>query len=645
MTKLLTVVTLISASLLVLLAGIFTSTTEKYFPNNADSTLLLSLDNSPIERQDLFELLDRWEAESGSQLYLRAPADENRNGLLLYEIGASDSTPRELRQFLPWQQAEILPQSAVGDRNLASSYVAVGANASDRDSLTESIALIGGETRWTLLDHRLIAIQSVIDSGAALALVTSGVMFITCILMWVLSRARKHDLQFLAGASNREIISEDVRVLLRSGVLPIAGVFCVSVACVLLVSGTRFVATFMSALLLGVAGLLVVAAVTWGLALSLSWPIRKALAARELPGGGFGGPSEVLRLVALGITALSLPFLVSGLLGTRESANQAEEWSRLDGWVSVRAGSIDQDLEAPLRNATSQLAANDDIALSRALQLNQGAGTSTDTPPGLSIIITDRRFIELMGAGPIDGSDWEMIEKAELTTTASELLSASIPLWVDDPAGLDAPGLHLLRWQGDEPFPAIEALTGEMSFNDEPVVLVADDASSFTGDMLLAALSSGNLLFSSTDSVREAFENNDAAGVILSVDRAADAGLLRAQLLNQTLWLRWVSLGLVVGALALSTSIGAEVWARRLSRRIFVLRTAGFSWSWIARRRLLWEFASAAVMTAMGGWFLLQLQLSPWWVLLLPPIYVPVSAYLHTAALKRRFNSIVVRTA
>ena len=645
MTKLLTAVTLISASLIVLLAGIYVSMTDRYFPMGVDATVRLSLEESPASREQILHGLTQWSRDSGVELYLQAPADENSDASLFYGIGsASPESTQELRTFLPWQQRQVLPESALRDRNLASSYIPVGADESDRASLTRQIQDLGGEAWWTYFDWRQMLVQSLVESGAALALVTSGVLMVTSVLMWVLSRARRHDLQFLAGASTPSILAEDAEVLLRRVMAPIVALLAASSATVLLVSGAQFARAFLLPLVVGALLLLAIVLVTWGMANALSWPYRQALARRDLPGAGFGLPSEVLRLLALAVTALTLPFLVSGLLSSQQAADQAQEWSRLDNWVSVRTLSVSEDLESPTREAAIDLSGKGQMVFSKALKLHTGPDEPDENASALSLVIADQPFLDLMGMGRIDGPNWSEATISDLPEESAELLTDSLPLWLEDSAGLQAPGVHLLRWQGQDPLAAIDGATGEMDFYPTPLVLMVEDAGqSLTGNLILSSMSTGNVIFGNADAVRQSFARHGATDVILSVDRAADMGMLRAQLLNQTIWLRWISLALVLASLALSTGVGAEVWARRISRRIFVLRTAGYSWGWIARRRLFWESTSAALMTILGALFLLQLEISPWWILLLPLIYLPLSARLHCRALQRRFNTLISR--
>ncbi|QCY48659.1 hypothetical protein GcLGCM259_2953 [Glutamicibacter creatinolyticus] len=645
MTKLVTAASLIAASLLALLAAIFVNTADRYFPLGSDATVLISLEDSPAPRTQVLQELTEWSARTEVSLFLQAPADEDPNARTFYTIGpdSSDGVTGQ-KPFLPWQHTEFLSASELGDHNLAASYVPVGANMAERQSFTDVVESLGGQAWWTAFDWRHMLLQSLVESGAALALLTSGVLLVTSVLMWVLSRARRHDLQFLAGESTTEILKEDASVLVRWVVVPIALLSVISIFAVFVVSGLQYASRFMVPLLIGQMLLIFLALLTWAFAVALSWPTRQAIARRELPGAGFGLPSEALRLLSVAITALALPFLVAGLIGTQHAADQAQEWSHLDGWVSIRSLSAAEELEEPTREAAIDLSSKEQLAFSKALNVYSGPNEPGAGEPTLSLIVTDQAFLELMGIGPVGGPDWIPARETELSAEAAEIMRDSLPLWLADSAGLDAPDVHFVRWQGSKPLAAIDGATGELEFYRDPVVLVVENAGeALTGNLLLSSISTGNVIFGNTDAVRQAFDRHGAGDVILSVDRAADAGMLRAQLLNQTMWLRWLSLGLVLAALALSTAVGAEVWAGRLSRRIFVLRTTGYSWAWIARRRLLWECVSAAFISVFGVLFLVQLGLSPWWVLLLPMLYLPLSMQLHVRALRRRFTSLISR--
>ncbi|MFJ2353566.1 hypothetical protein [Glutamicibacter sp. NPDC087673] len=646
MKKLLTASSLIAAAILVLLAGIFINISDRYFPLGAGSTVLVSLEDSTASRAEVLQSLTEWSDGTAVPLYLQAPADEDPTARVLYSLGSTSPEERLApTSFLPWHHMEILSAADLGSHSLEASYVPADASAEQRASFTKVIESLGGQAWWTNYDWRQMLMQSLAESGAALALLTSGVLVVTSVLMWGLSRARLHDLEFLAGKSNVEIIRGDLGVLIRRVALPIGLLASVAGVTVLILSGLQYAVEFMSTLAVALLILLSFILIIWALVVALSWPTRQAIARREFPGAGFGAPSEMLRLLSVGITALTLPFLVSGLIGAQQAADQAQEWSRLDGWVSIRASSADGELEDPVKEAARAMSSREQLAFSKAISLYSGPAGSDSSDPTLSVIITDMTFLKLMGIESLNGADWNPAHEADLPQDAAQVMKDSLPLWLADSDGLKASGVHFMRWQGEKPFAAISGVTGEMEFESTPTVIVVDNAGeSLTGNLLLSSASTGNLLFSNADAVRQSFDANGASDVILSVDRAADSGLLRAQLLNQTLWLRWLSLGLVLSALALTIAVGAQVWAHRLSRRIFVQRTAGFSWAWIARWRIIWESISAIFISALSVLFLKQLELSPWWALLLPLTYLPMSVYLHSRALRHRFTSLISRS-
>lgn len=183
-------------------------------------------------------------------------------------------------------------------------------------------------------------------------------------------------------------------------------------------------------------------------------------------------------------------------------------------------------------------------------------------------------------------------------------------------------------------------------FRNPLIVLVDDPTATFSDGTIGALLSSGNLAFSDAAWVRDYLAGNPLGEVVLSVDRIADAGLYNSQLQNQSAGMKTLSFTLVLLALTMSTAVSALAYAIYKGRRMFVQRTAGWSWPKSLAGRFVWEGTLAGVIAvAMFAALGAAENDDVWWVLASVPLYAVASTALHIAAARGIFTQLLARRA
>ncbi|MFZ4893900.1 hypothetical protein ACL9RL_05580 [Plantibacter sp. Mn2098] len=504
----------------------------------------------------------------------------------------------------------------------------------------------------------------------------------TCLLLlvgltvsWYVLRARARSVKVSCGAPTWRIVVEDYVSLLRVS-LPPAGIALLSAFAVLCLTGrVSFVLEFAQLILGFIEGMFAAMLLTALVISACTWPAVDGIASRRPPERHFRVISEALKAAALIIIALSLPAIGAGIASATQLSEQGARWAALDGQVSirVRAG---HPLNVPIGGnpAGSAPAADPLDRMDPLVAAAQAAGKLTFS---YSERAEDDAFVTNEGAtgfGEFDGYAMvnpnylaavasligltptaerplgdlaEEIDVDQLPRTLSRYFLDSYPLWNRDGRTLDgfAERFTFYRYVGPTSFPGLHPGLSRMDDLRNPVIVVIDDPSStFTPQFLGSTLSSGNLIFSDADWVRDYLTHSPIGADILSIDRGSDSGLFSSQQAHQTAGVQAVSYALVVLALVASIAVSAWIHALARGRRTFVQRTAGWTWPRVLLARLGWEAALAVVVTGV----VLGLGLSGgnpdmWWVVVVIPLYLAISGLVHLHAVRRVFTARVAR--
>lgn len=404
----------------------------------------------------------------------------------------------------------------------------------------------------------------------------------------------------------------------------------------------RFLGTLcpMALVLVGtlLTGLVLVAAV--------AWPSIASIAARRPPASGYRGVSELLKYATVLLTALSLPPLATAGLTAAGVATHQAQWQLYGDRVVLRMSpSLD---EAAFQEAKSGIAAlvageesSGEAAFVYVLPPEVMAGLAV---PGFdAVVLTNDAYLDqiLVANGlllaPADPASAREVES---------FLAPERELWERTPGAVESATRQLTVPEGR----ALPALTGtglaQLELIDRPLILSVPTLSgAYDDDFIGSVVSSGNVMFSDPASVLNQVSARGLDDLVLSVDRAADSGLLQGQSAGQQAANRVLAIALIMASLAVSSAVAASIHALTHARRHFALRTGGRSWSHILRARLMKETAVATLLAAGAGATLHALgQEYAWTAVAAVLLYLAVSVPVHLAAVRRAFDLAVDRS-
>lgn len=653
------------AIFLTVLAGIYISISEEAFPHGSEFTASLDFSQIQIPKDEAITSLEALTDSSGLHLAkIVADPDDFFNSRSLYVFGKeAPDEPRELEWFKAGMHGELRSAESLGAASLSGTYVYSGPPAATIQ-LTQWLDSHGVKRLVSAKDGAAVLQQAVVTTGAWLTFLTCFVLLITLVISWYVLRARARSLKVLCGAPAGKVILEDLISLLRAVSIPAA----IGLGASLIVVAMQGKTSYLFQLALTSAGFigcaLAVAVICALLVSTMTWPSVKGIASRQPPERHFQRISEALKAATLVLVTITLPVVGASIADATNLSNQNAQWEVLKDNVSVRIATRSPEefekRQTEMHTLAEAAEKSDKLTFSYALEpanlIRQDETASVDLGGYDGVVLANPAYLEvispLIGTNPSSaaplGINGERLTESRLPVTLRDYLDRQFPIW--NRAGMNLNGLESLQfynYSGRNEFPALTPVAGKMAHFRNPLIIVVDDPPGTFNDGTTAAfLSSGNLTFSDAGWTRSYLSDAPLGNVVLSVDRISDAALFNSQLQNQSAGMKSLSVTLVLLALVMSTAVSALIYALSKSRRLFVQRTAGWTWLKALARRFAWE-GGLAVVLAATMFFALGAGTRPntWWSLAAVPLYATISIILHLTSARGVFARLLARTA
>lgn len=653
------------AVFLSVLAGIYISTSEEAFPHGSEFTASLDFSQIQLPKEQVISDLGSLADDSGLHLAkVVADPDDFYSSRSLYVFGReAPLAPQELDWFKPGMHGQLRSAEDIGTASLSGPYVYSGP-PSATTQLTQWIDSHGVKRVITAKSTSTVLQQALVTTGAWLTFLTCLVLLVTLVISWYVLRARARSLKVLCGAPARKIVLEDLISLLRVVAIPALVGLIAALGAAAVQGNASYLLPLALTSAVFIAYALAATMVCALLVSAMTWPSVKGIASRQPPERHFQRISELLKAATLVLVTVTLPVVGASIAEATNLSNQNAEWEVLKSNVSIRIATR-SDAEFERRQADMQTMAaaaskSGNLTFSYALKpdrlIRQDETGSADLGGYDGVVLANMNYLRaispLIGTSPsaIDplGSGGETTSQNQLPATLDDYLNRQFPLW--NRSGMNLNGLEklkLYRYTGTNEFPALAPVAGEMAhFSNPLVVLIDDPAQTFNDGTTAAFLSSGNLTFSDAGWARSYLSAAPLGDVVLSVDRISDAALFNSQLQNQSAGMKTLSFTLVLLALVMSTAVSALVYALSKARRLFVQRTAGWTWVKSLANRFAWEGGLALVL-AVAMFFALGAGARPdvWWALAAVPLYAFISILLHLTSVRAVFFKLLARAA
>lgn len=653
------------AVFLTVLAGIYISTSEEAFPQGSEFTA--SLDFSQIQLPKNQVISELGMLADDSELHLAkvvADPEDFFNSRSLYVFGkGAPAAPQDLEWFKPGMHGQLRSAEDLGNASLNGPYVYSGPPSATAQ-LTQWIDRHGVKRVVAVKNTAMVLQQALVTTGAWLTFLTCFVLLITLVISWYVLRARARSLKVLCGAPAGKVILEDLFSLLRVVTLPALVGLAVALVVVAVQGKGSYLLPLASTSAVFIACALAATIACALLVSAITWPSVQGIASRQPPERHFQLMSEVLKAATLVLVTVTLPVVGGSIAEATNLSNQNAQWEVLKSNVSIRIATR-SDAEFEMRQAEMQNMAavaseagtlTFSYALKPASVIREDEAGSADLGGYDGVVLANPNYLTaispIIGTTPsaVDplGTSGDKTSMEQLPPTLQEYLSRQFPLW--NRSGTNSDGLRnleLYRYTGSSDFPALAPVAGEMTHFSNPLIVIVDDpAQTFNDGTTAAFLSSGNLTFSDAGWASSYLAAAPLGDVVLSVDRISDAALFNSQLQNQSAGMKTLSFTLVLLALVMSTAVSALVYALSKARRLFVQRTAGWTWFKSLATRFVWE-GGLAVALAVAMFIALGAGARPdaWWALAAVPLYAIVSTILHLTSARGVFARLLARAA
>jgi hypothetical protein len=639
------------AVFLVLSAGLFVTTAEDAFPLDADYSVNLDFGQSTVSRSEAIGELRRISDETDSIVAKVVPDPKHFYAVRDLYVFGSDNAPGlgAVGWFAPGLKGEIRSASTLGDVSLNGPYALRGSSRAIADLSTWSDRH-GVVTNVTSRSNAALLQAGLLSTGAWLALVTGLVLVVSLVITWYSVRARQRALRVVSGESRAGVLWGDLRELLLAFVPPLFFTLVVSTAVVWGWRGSRAASGFLEPLLILSACVLAVVVAAGLLVGRVSFPRVDSIASRQPAEKPFRAASEILRLVAIVLTLVFLPTVGSSAENALALSSDNARWAPLAEDVSVRLAPLAESAVQQSMAGFGELAtaADDRKALLFSYKLDEVPGFDASEGRDGVALVNLKYLHDMLGPLGIDsthrhplGDAGQEIGFHDLPSGAASTLREEFALWSRDPDAADPlpPGTRLFRYTGPVSFPVIDPVGGGLSLLTHPLVVVIDNpGEAFDDDFLTSVMSTSNILFSDSPWLDAHLATHDVGRAVSFVDRVADVALNRSQDARRQALATGASMAIIVLALLLATVVATRIRALITGRRLFVLRTNGWRWTRILRRRLIAELAILALLTALAG---LLAGGGSAWILLAFPFYGIASAVFHI----RQSRSVVEHIA
>ncbi|RYQ10982.1 lantibiotic ABC transporter permease [Bifidobacterium pseudolongum subsp. globosum] len=500
------------------------------------------------------------------------------------------------------------------------------------------------------------------NSGTSYAVAALIVLLIAIVWAYSCQQYRSRAVRIMSGVLPRQVILQDFCTQLWHMISAALVSGCVVVLVVCCIHGWRDTGRFLTVFAQYALIFVLIAMFAIMMALLVLRPRVRIIAERSMPFSRMHGGNVVLCSVTAILTMLSLAVGIGAIAQHRATMRDLHLWQPLGGVVSADLSLFaDEDYwqahQDQLREAFVQLEDKHDLALSESVALfftpSQGDMPTTEqirqaVAPYDDVVVCNSTFLTMF---QVPNDELSRVSISELTPQLRDNVIEYSKLWTVD--GGASMGERLYRWTGDSAFPSLTygQATGAMRQSRNPLIILIDEPArtlSLSG-FLLPALSNGNLVFTSADSLRNTLQQYGVEELISSTSTIANAVYTR------TVWLQTTIVGcataVVICIIAMLSLLwfSAQTWSVEHSHLIFVRHTAGQRFSRIALHRVMMVAAALVLIMPLVMAILPQLSVveladnTSMWLSVYVLTAIGFNAILTVLATRRRYFAMAHR--
>ncbi|MFW0110760.1 hypothetical protein [Rothia sp. P5764] len=590
-------VAVLVASVFLLVADTYCATVDENTPQGANLVISASFKQSVETKNKIIDRLSHISDERNIKLAKVVPNPENfLKDRSLYYFTNKDIQTGPINWYRPDYSGSQEVAADLGNASLEGVYVAHISSPDDIDILSKELTSLGAVFSYKKAGWFEVLVQTVWANGYGLALVSVCLLLGIASLAYSASRARVHILQTLAGLPHWRILAAQLGNILLCFCVPALGTFLVALLAVFLLRGFHALGSFIWVALLAFVAMVLITGLCVFLTSILTAPRLENVAGREDGIQNYRFASEGAKYLAIFITAVSLPALVGQGFTQLGIAQQASYWDALSQAQSLRLGGNDEQLtqaEGDLLRVVTD--AEDENKLYFTYGVNPGEFLGDNLEPFDGVMLTNDSYLKKLEDRY--HRKYVDIDKKEIPIALRESILEQLKLWIPSSQAQDRVRFLVAAEQGS--LPAISGTgNSQLELYETPLVVsVSSLSDTYSPSFITSVISTNNIFFDDSFELTKKVQESELSGVILSVDRASDAGLQSSQMAEARTRSLLLSLVLNMTSLVLSTVLASYIYLLRKAKTHYTQRVSGNSWLAILRKRLLGE---AIIATALG---------------------------------------------
>ncbi|MBZ4666594.1 DUF6619 domain-containing protein [Mahella sp.] len=504
---------------------------------------------------------------------------------------------------------ELISSTDMGTRPLYGTY-AIQGTENFKNEIDKWCSENGISVSWYLPESFVKIIYSyLVHNGIGNAIMTAFLLFITTLITWFLTHAKARTIRLLGGISVKRIHIEDTFSILLKVAIGFIIALIVVLSYIGISNSINQIFLVLSKNLLGLIFLLILSSILIYLISVLVRPKTEHLSKREIPLKEFKLLGTITRVLSVILALLIVPSTLTSAYIVKELSKEYSLWENMQNNVRIGFSYTDplvtEEMIPFVEQFCNQMIKENNLSLSfvidSAIALNPEEYGGYD-----HIIIADKAWINSFNIGIEEkgkGGQLTKVSLGDLQEPLRDFLNAQIPIWTKAET-VQPDGLGYYEFTGEKflALPPNVASGGSTVQAKRPlIILVENPISTFKGEsFIVAALSSGNIVFSDEDILRKALVNSPIQEYVVSIDTIADVALEQAQQFGKEAGYYVVASVLIFIAMIFAGIMEAQLWADSNKKRIFALHTFGKSYSNIIAPSFQKELV-IIVVTILGG--------------------------------------------
>lgn len=449
-----------------------------------------------------------------------------------------------------------------------------------------------------------------VHNGIGNTIITAFLLLITTLIAWFVTHAKARTIRLLGGISDKRIHIEDTCSIFVNVIIGFI------IALITLLSYVGFSNSICQIFLIlrncfgGLIFLLILSAILIYLMSMLVSPKPKHLAKREIPLKKFKLLGTGARILSIVLALLIVPSTITSAYIFNELSKEYSLWGNMQNIVRVGFSDTDSlvtdEMIPHVEEFCKQMIEKNNLRMSfvidGALALNKEEYGGYD-----HIIVADKAWINSLNIGVGEKKKGGKLTKVSLQNLKEPLrnfLNAEIPV-LTKAETVQPDGMGYYEFTGEKflALPPNVASGGSTVQAKNPLIILVEDPISYfkAESFVVAALSSGNIVFSDEQILREALAYSPIQEYVVSIDAIADIALEQAQQFGKEAFYYIAACVLILAAMIFAGIMDAQLWSDSNKKRIFTLHTFGKTYANITAHSFLKDFVVAAITVLVGG--------------------------------------------